>query len=96
MRGRSRHDDGWDEGRTDRQDDGRRDSWQNSNGYQPDTAAGYQGTGYPNGAGYANSAGYANQDNYAAQTGYGRIPPAALKPRIRKMQTTIATIVYST
>ena len=32
----------------------------------------------------------------AAQTGYGNCPLAALKPRIRKMQTTIATIVYST
>jgi len=32
----------------------------------------------------------------AAQTGYGRSPPAALRPRIAKMHSTIATIVYST
>src|SRR5580700_9416105 len=57
MRGARQRDDGWDEGR--------RDSWQNGDGYQPDTAAGYQGTGYPNGAGYAGSG------NYASQTGYG-------------------------
>ena len=57
MRGARQRDDGWDEGR--------RDSWQNGSGYQPDTAAGYQGTGYPN------SAGYASQDSYASQAGYG-------------------------
>jgi hypothetical protein len=32
----------------------------------------------------------------AAQTGYGNWPRAALNPRIRKMQATIPTIVYST
>jgi quinol monooxygenase YgiN len=57
MRGTRQRDDGWDEGR--------RDSWQDGTGYQPDTAAGYQGTGYPNGTGYAGS------DNHAFQTGYG-------------------------
>ena len=57
MRGARQRDDGWDEGR--------RDSWQNGNGYQPDTTAGYQGAGYPNGPGYT------GQDSYASQTGYG-------------------------
>jgi len=57
MRGARQRDDGWDEGR--------RDSWQNGNGYQQDTTAGYQGTGYPNGPGYT------GQDSYASQTGYG-------------------------
>jgi len=57
MRGARQRDDGWDEGR--------RESWQNGNGYQPDTTAGYQGTGYPNGPGYT------GQDGYTSQTGYG-------------------------
>jgi quinol monooxygenase YgiN len=57
MRGARQRDDGWDEGR--------RDSWQNGTAYQPDTAAGYAGSGYPNGAGYAGS------DNQAFPAGYG-------------------------
>ena len=57
MTGARQRDDGWDEGR--------RDSWQNGDGYQPETTAGYQGTGYPNGSGYAGSG------NHASQTGYG-------------------------
>jgi quinol monooxygenase YgiN len=57
MRGARQRDDGWDEGR--------RDSWQNGNGYQPDTTAGYQGTGYPN------DPGHPGQGSYASQTGYG-------------------------
>ena len=57
MRGRGRQDDGWDEGR--------RDSWQNGNAYQQDTATGYQGTAYPNGTGYS------DQNGHAFQAGYG-------------------------
>ena len=68
MTGARQRDDGWDEGR--------RDSWQNGDGYQPDTAAGHQGTGYPNGSGYAGSGNYASQTGYGDQTsgagqGYG-------------------------